>query len=156
MRGVFVYDKDCEYLGSFETEKGLCDPELIELYDMNGERYWYYLGIVGSEVHTSSGFASRMDRASINRIISKDGSFSTERLMQHDIIWDDDNSTKNLYVYYVGDREVSESEFKKVNIYYKSECMGSHNFDITDPDDWRYSHMFEDSVITGINKGESN
>ena len=156
MKGVFVYDKDLKFIGSFETEKGLCDPELIELYDKDGERYWYYLGIEGSEIHTGERSASRTDRGSINKIIFENGSFSTERLMHYDIIWESPDNTNHHYVYYIADKEVSEAEFKQAEHQHSAQCAASHDFDLTDPDVMKYSHMFEDSVITGVNKGLSD
>lgn len=156
MKGVFVYDKNCEYIGSFETENNLCDPELIYLYDRDGEKYWYYLGVGGSTVRTGSEYATRLDRTSINRINVENNSFSTERLMHCDLVWDKKAyDVVDHYVYWIGDREVTEEEYRKAEKYYCLTGMGSHDFDLTDPAEWEYSGMFEDSVLTGADKGWS-
>lgn len=150
MKGVFVYDKNCEYLGSFETENGLCDPELLNLYDRDGERYWYYLGVEGSSIHDGHEFASWISRVSLNKINVENNSFSTERLMHYDVIWDSDDyhtHTKDHCVYWIGDKEVTEAEFQKADDFYHTVGMGSHEFDLTNPIDWEYSIYFEDSVL---------
>ena len=156
MRGVFVYNKNCEYLGSFETEKGLCDPELLELYDRDGERYWYYLGIEGPNVRDGYQYATRLERASINKIIIENNSFSTERLIHYDVIWDKNSyNIENHRVYWIGDKEVTKEEYQKADVYLGG-CMGSHEFDLTDPSDWKYSGMFEDSELYGKDRGQAN
>lgn len=154
LRGVFIYNSDCEYLGSFETEKGLCDPEMLH-YDKS-DNFWYYCAAEGTDTRGEEGSCSRLERVSINKVLVDRNKFSTERLMHYDIIWNDD-TTHSLkgYVYRIGDEEVDEKEFKKAAERYDTNCAGSHGFDLTDPDEWKYSDMFEDSLLTGINKGTS-
>ncbi|MDE6726948.1 MAG: hypothetical protein K2J80_03285 [Oscillospiraceae bacterium] len=156
MKGVFVYDKNCEYLGSFETENGLCDPELLYSTVQGGERFWYYLGIEGSTGRHSGTYVTRLERESINKIIVENNSFSTERLKHCDIIWDKNSfNTEDHRVYWVGDKEVTEEEYREAGIY-PAGCMGSHGFDLTDPDEWEYSSMFEDSQLRGKDIGQAN
>lgn len=153
MKGVFVYDKNCKYLGSFETEKGLCDPEVITGYYEDGKFSWYYLGLIGPTVHYGSGYARRLEEESVNRINVENNIFSAETLMHCDIIWHDetyDNLEKFNCVYWIGDREVTWEEYNAAHIC-ELEGYGSHEFDLTDPDVQVFSHMFEDSVLTGVN-----
>lgn len=151
MRGVYVYNSDCEYLGSFETENGLCDPEMLH-YDRDNN-FWYYCAAEGTDKRGEEGSYSRLDRVSINKVLVDDNKFSTERLMHYDLIWNDDNiNSLDRYVFWIGDEEVDEKEFKKAAQRYDTNCMASHGFDLTDPEEWKYSGMFEDSMLTGINK----
>lgn len=151
MRGVYVYNSDCEYLGSFETEKGLCDPEMLH-YDRD-KNFWYYCAAERTDKRGEEGSYTRLDRISINKLLVDDNKFSTERLMHYDLIWNDDTiNSLDRYVFWIGDEEVDEKEFKKAAQRYDTNCMASHGFDLTDPDEWKYSDMFEDSLLTGINK----
>lgn len=155
MRGVFVYNKNCEYLGSFETENGLCDPELLNLYDRDGEKYWYYLGVEGPTIRDGYRYTTWIERVSLNKINVENNSFSTERLIHYDVIWDSDDyhtHTKNHCVYWIGDKEVTEAEFRKAEHFYHTVGMGSHGFDLTDPIEWKYTMYFEDSELTGSYK----
>lgn len=151
MRGVYVYNKDCEYIGSFETEKGLCDPELLH-YDRE-KNFWYYCGAELTDKRSEEGRDTRCDRVSINKLLVDDNKFSTERLMHYDLIWKDDTiNSFDRYVFWIGDEEVDEKEFRETAQRYDTNCMGSCGFDLTDPDEWEYSSSFEDSMLTGINK----
>lgn len=147
MKGVFVYDRNCEYLGSFETENGLCDPELLYSIEKDGERFWYYLGIEGSTERNGGRYVSRLDRVSINKLIVENNSFSTERLIHYDIIWD--NGTEDHREYWIGDKEVTEEEYDEANVY-PGDCQGSHEFDLTNLEDWQGWKMFEDSLVRGL------
>lgn len=151
MRGVYVYNSDCEYLGSFETEKGLCDPELLH-YDREKE-FWYYCGAELTDKRSEDGRYTRCDRVSINKLLVDDNKFSTERFMHYDLIWNDDTDVSfDRYVFWIGNEEVDEKEFRETAQRYDTNCMGSCGFDLTDPDEWEYSSSFEDSMLTGINK----
>lgn len=147
MRGVFVYDSNCEYLGSFETENGLCDPELMYSIEKDGERFWYYMGIEGSTERRGGRYVSRLDRVSINKLIVENNSFSTERLIHYDIIWD--KGTEDHREYWIGDKEVTEEEYDEADVY-QGDCQGSHEFDLTNLEDWQGWKMFEDSLVRGL------
>ena len=74
--------------------------------------------------------------------------------MHYDIIRDKNaHNIVDHRVYWIGSQEVSYKEYNEAELFV--EGMGSHNFDLTDPDDWIYSGMVEDSQLTVVNKGLS-
>lgn len=153
MKGVFVYNKNCEYIGSFETENGLCDPELLYVTISGGERFWYYLGVEVAAKRNSNGSNSiQLIGESINKIIVVNNSFTTEKLMHFDVITQDDGSLD--FVYWIGDQKVSQEEYRKQEL--AAAGMASQNFDLTDPDEWKYSDFFEDSALTSTTTGSDD
>lgn len=150
MKGVFVYNKDCEYIGSFETENGLCDPELLYVTVSGGERFWYYLGVeVAAERNSNGSNSIQLVGESVNKLIVQNNTFTTERLMHMDVVTHDDGSFE--FVYRIGDQEVSADEYNKQQP--PALGMASQSFDLTDPDEWKYSDFFEDSALTGTTTG---
>ena len=108
LNGVFVFGKNDDggvvYLGSFDTEEGLCDPEKIERYNESDGRFWYY----GSRVAYTE--------EAINRIVAGKDGFSTEKILTH-IFFTATESESDVFL--IGENEVTRAEYDKESSKYR-------------------------------------
>lgn len=96
LNGVFVFAKNGgapEYVGSFDTDEGLCNPEIIKRYSSPDEKFWYY-----ESVDTS--------KQELHKIICGDGELYTETIISYMC-----NPTSGYHYWWIGTEEVSYSEY---------------------------------------------
>lgn len=117
LKGTFVFEKNdgvVECVAVFDAEEELFDPEGITRYNGPDGQFWYAWTSFhkGGRSEFSNRYEHWLTEGRLYKLSFDGENLSTEMLLSHKYDWDD-----NMYdiigeTYWIGDKEVTESEYK--------------------------------------------